>query len=215
MNSDTEAYLHYKNLRHFYNKLWLSEQLGYYCGPAEIPPKHSGWYIIRPMMNLRGMGIGTRISYIEANDIFLMSPGEFWCEIFEGRHLSVTYTKSKQEYQTYRIKHCYEGFKDKEGQFVQWEKTNDIVVVPEWIRNELWPQVDVFNVEFIGQKLIEIHLRDTPDPAVDSLFPVWEGDEIIVDKLGKMGYCYQPSYDDADGFLERPRLGFMVKNKGE
>jgi hypothetical protein len=213
MNCDVEAYLHYKNLRHFYNKLWLSERLGYECGPAEIPPKRAGWYIVRPIMNLRGMGIGSKKLWIEAQDVFLMSPGEFWCEIFEGRHLSVTYIKSENGYQAYSIKHCYEGFKNKEGQFVQWEKTSDIVVAPEWIRNELWPQVDVFNAEFIGERLIEIHLRDTPDPAVDSLFPVWEGDEIIVDKLEKIGYSYKHSYDNADGFLERPRLGFMVKQR--
>jgi hypothetical protein len=213
MNNDVEAYLHYKNLRHFYNKLWLSESLGYTCGPAEIPPKREGWYIIRPIMNLRGMGIGSRKTRIGSNDISLMAPGEFWCELFCGRHLSVTYVKTDDEKGPYHIKHCYEGFKDKAGQFIQWEKTDDAIFAPEWIMRELWPEVEVFNAEFIGNKIIEIHLRDTPDPEVDSMFPVWSGDEIIVDKLEKMGYSYKNSYDDADGFLDRPRLGFMTKNR--
>lgn len=210
MNNDVDAYTEYKELRHFYNKLWLSEKLGYHCGPAEIPPKRAGWYIVRPMMNLRGMSIRSKKVWIESRDVFLMAPGEFWCEIFEGRHLSITYIKSDN---AYRIKHCYEGFKDRAGQFIQWEKTNDVIEVPKWISDELLPRVDVFNAEFIDGKLIELHLRDTPDPETDSFFPVWEGDEIIIDKLEKMGYTYIHSYDDADGFLEKPRLGFMVKQR--
>ena len=35
--------------------------------------------------------------------------------------------------------------------------------------------------------------------------------EYLIDKYTGMGYTYINSYDDADGFLDTPRLGFMVK----
>ena len=37
-----------------------------------------------------------------------------------------------------------------------------------------------FNCEFIGDKLIEIHLRGNPDFRYnnDSVIPVWEGDDV-------------------------------------
>jgi hypothetical protein len=208
MIDDAQAYLDYAKIRHLYNKLWLSEELGYYCGPAGLAPDRSGFYIVRPIMNLRGMSAGTHKLWLDAGDTRKVPPGYFWCEFFEGRHLSVTYEKVNSDYS---IKHCYEGFKDENGKFIQWKKVSDELDLPKKIKKELCKQVKICNAEFIGGKLIEIHLRGTPDPESEELFPVWKDNQIIVDKLTKLGYNYTDSYDDADGFLDNPRLGFMIK----
>jgi hypothetical protein len=42
--------------RSLYNKLDLSLRLGYTAGPAGCPVPKSGTYIVRPIINLSGMG---------------------------------------------------------------------------------------------------------------------------------------------------------------
>jgi hypothetical protein len=68
VTADIEAYQKYPGLRYWFNKLWLSEQLGYYCGPAGIAPQISGMYIVRPIMNLTGMTANAKLKYIFAGD---------------------------------------------------------------------------------------------------------------------------------------------------
>jgi hypothetical protein len=72
--------------------------------------------------------------------------------------------------------------------------------------------IEKINVEYIDNKIIEVHLRTSPDPDYNELIPVWKGDEEVVDKYTKLGYDYIISYDDAEGFLDLPRVGFLVKN---
>lgn len=83
--------------------------------------------------------------------------GTFWCEKFEGRHLSVDYYRGTQTL-------CVEGHKssDSLSRWDLWEKTDDEIPYPD-ILKELVGQYDWVNVEFIGGKIIEIHLRQNPD----------------------------------------------------
>ena len=210
--NDDQAYLNYPKLRHFYNKLWLAEELGYYCGPCGLAPDKSDFFIVRPIMNLSGMGVGSKKVWIDAGDTSKVPPGYFWCEYFEGRHLSITYENVGGEFKPI---HSYEAFKNHEDlpHFTQWERVNEFFDLPKLIKKKIGC-IKICNGEFIGGKLIEMHLRGTADPSYDVLFPVWQNDgDIIVDKLTKLGYSYYKSYDDADGFLENPRVGFMFKNK--
>jgi len=62
--------------------------------------------------------------------------------------------------------------------------------------------VGLINVEFIGGKVIEVHLRPSPDPQnCNRIVPIWADD--VIDG-------YEPNFDDADGHLAVPRLGFIV-----
>ena len=75
-----------------FDKLILSRKLGYQCGPVAMHVPKSGNYIVRPCVNMVGMSKGAYIDYIEENtDTDYLPAGFFWCEIFEGRHLSVDY----------------------------------------------------------------------------------------------------------------------------
>ena len=209
--NDIEAYQSYPHLRHWYNKLWLSEQLGYTCGPASIAPKISGTYIIRPIMNLSGMGIGAKKIWIDADDYTKVPPGYFWCEWFDGNQYSVTY--QWHDYPDgWKPISCWQGIKEDDNlsKFIKWFKT-DFYPNIGIMFHEL-ADLDKINIEYIDTKIIEVHLRTSPDPDYNELIPVWKGDEEVVDKYTKLGYSYIISYDDAEGFLDLPRVGFLVKN---
>ena len=95
------------------DKLILSRKLGYRCGPAGVPVDAPDYYIVRPCVNAMGLGLGAAKSYIEKNTEWL-DVGFFWCEWFEGRHLSVDYHYGKQEL-------CVEGFKHPDT-FTTWRR---------------------------------------------------------------------------------------------
>lgn len=211
VTTDIEAYQKYPGLRYWFNKLWLSEQLGYYCGPAGIAPKISGMYIVRPMMNLVGMSANAKLKYIFAGDTKVVPPGFFWCEEFTGRQISVDY---KWEGQWVPIS-GWEASRDDEDlyMFNKWKRIHDLPALSGVLFEEPVDHgITTINVEFIDNKVIEVHFRHSPDPQYDVLIPVWKGAEKNVDIFRQLGYTFIESYDDANGFIERPRLGFMVKN---
>ena len=47
------------------DKLILSSKMGYKCGPAGIDVPESGDYIVRPVVNAYGLGIGAEKMFIE------------------------------------------------------------------------------------------------------------------------------------------------------
>ena len=73
-----------------YNKLQVSRVLGYECGPAGLAVPKPDFYIVRPCINFMGMSRNARIEHLTDNTENL-HPAEFWCEIFEGEHISVDY----------------------------------------------------------------------------------------------------------------------------
>lgn len=206
--NDIQAYRKYPDLTHWYNKLWFSEKMGYDCGPASIAPTVSGWYVVRPIINLSGMGAGAKKIWIESGDVSYVPLGYFWCQWFKGDQYSVTYEWKDHWWNPVS---SWKGVTDEE----------DLSKFQIWTRSNFLPEIDIslhelskvrkINVEFIGDKPIEVHLRTSPDPEYDTLIPIWYGEEKLVDKYKKLGYTYLHSYDNADGFLDRPRLGFMVK----
>lgn len=209
---DIQAYRKYPELTNWYNKLWLSEKLGYDCGPASIAPTRSGWYIVRPIINLSGMGAGAKKTWIEAGDAKKVPLGYFWCEWFEGRQYSLTY---EWKGHWWNAVSSWEGIKDEENlsKFHRWERCDYLPEID--ISFHELSRVRKINIEFIENHPIEVHLRTSPNPDYDILIPIWLGEENLVDKYEKMGYSYIHAQENADGFLDITRLGFMVKNKGE
>ena len=190
------------------NKLELSIKLGYYCGPAMKPVDKTGEYIVRPIMNFSGMGIHTRKMFLEANRTTTMEPGYFWCEFFKGPQYSIDYTwKDNQYFPVF----CTQGFID-EDEFVHFNYWKRIsypgFILPEWI-NDLGKEK--INVEFIGDKIIEIHLRHSDDfpPGASEIHPIWKNtSDEVKENFSRLGYIWRKDYTDADGFIKNPRLGF-------
>lgn len=155
------------------DKLILSRKLGYNCGPTGVDVPKPGWYVVRPCVNALGLGLGAQKVWLEKYTMHLPY-GFFWCEWFEGRHLSVDYKHGKQFL-------CVEGYKS-ENTFTKWDKwikTNDEIPLPK-ILNTFADRYIYMNCEFIGGKLIEVHFRYNEDFEEDitEFIPVWAGEEI-------------------------------------
>ena len=212
MTSDDQAWDVFRRHRLWFNKLYVSERLGYNCGPGGTLPKTAGHYIVRPIYNLRGMGVGTTLEYLDPLTYDKVPPGYFWCEQFEGRQYSATYRFVHNTQPHWQPISCWEGVlpNDSFSYFKTWMRSNHFPEVPK-IFNEL-SDVQTINVEFIGDKPIEVHLRTTPDPDYDVLIPIWSDTPSLVrEQLADSGYTWIESYDNADGYLAKARLGFFVR----
>lgn len=178
-----------------YDKLILSSRLGYKCGPAGVPVPTPGYYIVRPVTNLLGMGIAAEIIYIDGDTDFI-KPGHFWCEKFIGRHLSVDYVNQSQLL-------CVEGHRRAENPLWKWDKwiqTEDTIPFPNILMG-LHNTTNI-NCEFIDGKLIEVHQRLNTDMAGHKeVIPVWKDEPT---DLQNQGYTY---YNDPDYY----RVGFWKK----
>jgi hypothetical protein len=181
-----------------YNKLFLSRVLGYKCGPAGTTVPKPDFYIVRPSFNLFGMSRFARKEWIE-NRTDNIHPSEFWCEIFEGEHLSVDYRYKKQDLVILGTR----SKNDPIHQWSKWEKVDRIVEFPN-ILEKLNANYEWINCEFIGGHLIEVQFRRNPNFRYNNsvAIPVWG--ENIKDTANYQGYRFieDPSYE---------RRGFYVK----
>ena len=179
-----------------YNKLILSRVLGYTCGPVGTTVPIPDFYIVRPSMNLLGMGRFARKEYITKHTEEF-HPSEFWCEIFEGDHLSVDFHNKEQKLTVL-------GSRDDKNELYKWSKWEKIdkkVEFPE-ILSDLKGNYEWINCEFIGNHLIEVHFRRNPDFRYNNsvAIPVW-GEKI-------------EKFDDSYTFIKDKdflRKGFWVK----
>ena len=177
------------------DKLILGKKLGYTCGPTGIVVPAAGWYIVRPCVNALGLGLGAQRVWLE-EDTCHLPIGHFWCEWFDGRHLSIDYQFGKQHL-------CVEGHKSKDT-FTKWDKwirTKDIIPLP--FELQIFSHYQWLNVEYINGKVIELHFRHNEDfeGDIQEFVPVWEGQSTAPPR----GYTYR-DYPDVHG-----RIGAFVK----
>jgi len=150
------------------DKLILSKKLGYVCAPAGIPPPVPGTYVVRPIINLKSMCVGTSMQYLDSDSI---PDGYFWCEVFTGRHLSFDYNWGKQTL-------AVEGFRSDQARldrFSHWSRVQDTFALPDCLQ-VIANKYEWFNVEVIGTKVIEVHFRyndDFANHSANTIVPVW------------------------------------------
>jgi len=167
----------WNNIHHddlwIYNKLFLSRVLGYTCGPSGTTVPKSDFYIIRPSFNLLGMGRFARIEFVyKSTDQF--HPAEFWCEVFDGEHLSVDFRNGQSEL-------VVKGEKDNDDplyKWKKWEKIDQKIEFPS-VLSKLKGNYEWINCEFIDEKLIEVHFRQNPDFRYNNTIaiPVWNDEK--------------------------------------
>ena len=218
--TDEDVYIKYPRQREWFNKLWIAELMGYDCGPAGVDVPKAGTYVVRPIYNLSGMGIGAEVKQLDKGDLST-PPGYFWCEYLRGSHYSVNYK--------WQIDHriggkwiginCWEGVNMPINltKFVEWKRSAYIPELPKSFAavkafEDLGEDVKTINVEFIDDNPIEVHLRHSTDPAYDHIIPVWASDlGVKKEHMKAHGFDFVSSYDNADGHLKDPRIGFLVK----
>jgi len=154
-----------------FDKLVVSRKCGYICGPRGLPVPKPDQYIIRPVSNLEGMGQGAYIDRLE-NGTKHIPHGFFWNELFTGLHISVDYTDTKPVLSVLGIRDLERPLQ----RFTHWKMASGEVPLPP-ILYGLTLRHRFINCEFIGGKLIEVHLRHNPDFAYGNteMIPVWPG----------------------------------------
>lgn len=195
IKTDLIAYAAYPQDRHLYNKLALSRILGYTCGTGHIP--YAGTWIVRPIINLDGMGLDATIKHYEAGES--IPQGMFYCEVFTGRHITIDYERKGN---VWKQTDTFEGFNTPDNliQFSHWTRVEFPYHLPLLLRSV---EAKHINIETIGGNIIEVHLRGNPDPVMyNEFWPIWLEDQTpldgyvrIVDKeehIGRLGF-YVPA----------------------
>lgn len=155
-----------------YDKLILSKKLGYICGPVGIEVPFPNNYIVRPVMNFQGLGLGAKKIWID-NSTDDLPVGYFWCQWFEGNHYSVDYNYGLP-------KLTVQGTRGQSiSKWRSWKKVDHYIEFPKILDKFIdYPWI---NCEFIGDKLIEVHVRRNPDFKDDSIIeyiPKFYGDSL-------------------------------------
>ena len=222
VEEDYQAWVAYPQYRWIYNKLQLSLELGYEAGPACVPVNKTGDYIVRPIYNLYGMGIGAVKKhfdrYKDTEDLINhkhIPPGYFWCEWFDGKHQSVDFIKEGNEWVAFHAMIGKHESKDNLTKFIEWEVTKPDIELPDWLHNITTEKY--LNVETIGDKIIEIHLRSGNDVGWDynigtKIIPAWKNNNN--EKYKYMNFISNLHNDmekyEANGQLRDVRIGYYV-----
>jgi hypothetical protein len=182
-----------------YDKLIVARKQNIIAGPAGVSVPAAGFYIVRPITNIRMMGRGAKKCWLEPGDDIKVPDGYFWSEVLTGDHISVDYHWGQPVL-------TVQGFKDdpdRFDRFNRWIKVNDTFTIPNWLTG-LGQIQEWVNVEYIDGKAIEVHIRYNDDFAnhtASEIIPRWVGQD-ITPPLGWSWY-ESPSQD---------RLGFWTKN---
>ena len=153
-----------------YDKLILSKKLGYTCGPSGVDVPKAGRYVVRPITNYRGMGREATIEWIWDNTDHL-HPSEFWCEVFEGEHISVDYFMGQSDLVVRGVRSSNELYK-----WDYWERVDWRIPFPDVLK-DLKGNYSWINLEMIDGKVIEVHFRRNSDflHGNTMMIPVWSG----------------------------------------
>jgi hypothetical protein len=183
-----------------YDKLIVARKQGILAAPAGIPVPTPATYIVRPITNIRMMSRGATKQWLTPEDTDSVPDGYFWSACLEGRHISVDFHYGVQEL-------TVEGFRDDANRldrFSRWQRIDEPYKFP-LILDELWRMTPGLNVEYIGSKIIEVHLRWNDDFAnhnSDVIHPVWCDDSLP-----------QPPNTTWYPSTAGDRLGFWIENK--
>jgi hypothetical protein len=143
-----------------YDKLKIAESQGLRCAPHGVLPDHYPVFS-KPIINLRGMGIGSRKITSALEMLAHSSAGHLWMEFLEGDHVSTDCAIVKGE--ICWIRHA-KGFSATDGMFKYWIiYAEEHVVLKQylsnWVASHMANYTGMMNIETIGNRIIEVHLR--------------------------------------------------------
>ena len=157
---DADAWAWYPAHRWVYDKIAIALSQGLEAGPHGVSPP--GFPVFsKPITNLKGMGIGSRVFESQAEYEANVTPGHMWTTLLEGRHVSsdvavVDGTPCWWRHVT--------GTPSGEGTFDHWtvHAAADPLIenyCGAWVRRHLCGYTGIINIESIGGRMIEVHLR--------------------------------------------------------
>ena len=223
---DSDAWEWNPGERWVYDKLAVAHSQGLRAGPHGTAPPDFPVFS-KPIVNLRGMGIGSRVVTSAADYARHYRPGHFWMPLLQGRHVSSDVAVVDGAPRWWRH---VTGKPGKAGTFDFWTVHQGQDAELEdgcgaWVQKHLSGYSGMINLETIGGTIIEVHLRFSdqwPDLYgagwVDALVRlyrdgVWQfGDEgrregYSVVLFGRKGPRYRhPPAEAVDGILRRPGI---------
>ncbi len=157
---DSDAWIWNPAHRWVYDKLAVAASQGLDAAPHGISP--SAYPVFsKPIYNLKGMGVGSRTLRSEADYIAAYQPGHMWSTLLEGDHISSDAAVVDGVPHWWR--HA-SGQASGDGTFDHWKVHADPVPAVEdgcgaWCRRHLKGYTGMVNLETIGGRIIEVHLR--------------------------------------------------------
>ena len=194
---DGDCWNLYPRLRHLHNKLYIAASQGLEAAPHGVPPPRYPVFS-KPIYNLKGMGKGSRALRGPAELRRHQAPGHMWTRLLEGEHISSDVALARGRPVWWR--HT-KGKPGRGGTFDHW--TVEAARRPaleaycgRWLRREMVDFSGVVNLETIGGRIIEIHLRMSDqwpdlygDGWVESLVPLYrDGRWHFADGNRRTGY---------------------------
>lgn len=157
---DADAWLWYPAHRWVYDKLKVALSQGLDAGPHGIKPPRFPVFS-KPITNLKGMGVGSRVLRSQADYERHYAPGHFWMTLLDGPHISSDLAVVDGEPRWWRH---VTGKPAGEGTFDYWvvHAASDAGIENRcgaWVRKHLAGYTGMLNLETIGGAIIEAHLR--------------------------------------------------------
>lgn len=192
--------------RRIYDKLWLALDAGLTAAPCGVSPIDLGFgpdteVFVKPVVNLAGMALNARR---ERADSVPMEPGSFWCERLEGAHTSSDCLVQNGEPRWFA--HTRGSDQKDASRPIFWQVGAELpdveAWVAAWVRRNLLGYSGICNIELIGGRPIEAHLR---------------GSNGFFDLYGPAFMAAWVALADGDGFSPPPPIpgGYVISVFGE
>jgi hypothetical protein len=187
---DFDAWAWCPDHRWVYDKLAVAHSQGLEAGPHGTTPSRFPVFS-KPIVNLKGMGIGSRAMRSAEDYERHYRPGHMWMPLLDGRHVSSDVAVVKGTPCWWRH---VTGKPRRGGTFDYWTvhaaPDHDIEQASgAWIRRHLAGYTGMLNIETIGGTIIEVHLR-LSDQWPDLYGAGW------VDALVRLYHRGEWQYDD-------------------
>jgi hypothetical protein len=194
---DSDAWQWFPAQRWIYNKLAVALSQGLDAGPHGTPPPRFPVFS-KPIVNLKGMGVGSRALKSQADYDAHYAPGHLWMTLLKGRHVSTDVAVVRGGPRWWR--HAT-GKPACEGTFDYWivHAEPDVGIEEScgaWIEKNLSGYTGMLNLETIGGTIIEAHLRFA-DQWPDLYGPGWV-DALV--ELYEKGDWNFPDDDRTEGY---------------
>ena len=157
---DPDAYEWYPQQRWVYDKLRLCASQGIVCAPHGVEPPEFPVFS-KPITNLRGMGVGSRVLRNALDYRRHLTAGHFWMPLLAGEHVSTDVAVVRGRVMWAR--HA-RGTPAGQGTFDYWtieaaRRPGLEAYLADWLAHRIGSYTGMMNFESIGGRIIDAHLR--------------------------------------------------------
>ena len=157
---DPDCWALFPRHRWIYDKLKVAETQGLDAGPHGVVPE-SFPVFSKPIINLKGMGLGSRAIHSAEEMEHGYRPGHMWMPLLTGDHVSTDC--AVEDGRVAWVRHAT-GLPWDEGMFRYWTVHGDGFPdieshLASWVAAHMTGYSGMMNFETIGGRIIEAHLR--------------------------------------------------------